>query len=776
MTDARLSARSFDAQYIALSTNRFRDGDSAGTMRQIDCIISSFLDEMNYEIMGDFFLTFRSYIDAPALLEKLLAKYDECAMLTGAAALGKRVRIFVAFRHWVLNYFADDFTLAPDLCTTFADFIYRLGGRGADEITTDARIAKELNKIWERECQTNGLPNPAGPFTPKPDVCELPADGDFLRTRAATPAALATPALQNKSPNRLTRKRNIHRALVDLRKTVTKQTEDTACTADLLFVASTPDMRKVFSPQQGIFSPQVQDACFSPRPRSTDSGRDKQNEALSSCPSSISSYCPTEAAHEVQAVPASILLSSPPPKSLKRMPGGDLKAATLVSDLDVRASVGTFLSRASFRPYLAIWEAAGSSSPCVNNRPVYKADEMEEFVKTMTDLQDDDENDEAPDAAVDTTLNKLEGRTKRQHSDVETGEDTVEGLNITKAVKQKRRGTRYIRFESPLPSDDDSVKPEIPLNDADSFVLPFEDRMAAESKISDFVQQLTAGDDAPTTECIVEALAVPSCNVTSFGSIWLSPMIHRPFVLDHNPAHVAQQLTSLETKVFLELDWLELCSSSWLSSTAEVLDERSWESAINKQVSGLSTIVARFNLSIQWIISEIVLSAVLSTRVQTITQFIDIAQLCRTYNNFTTVVQIVLALQNPIVRRLKRTWRYISSPALKTLRDLETLTMPHNSWSLLRIVQEKQLLSVDSKMVPFLGPYLSELLSLETQRPELAVAPRSMRTAGIVKTLLRMLDRCDLDRFDRDEELLQKCVWIRALDEEEMEVCLSKCS
>ena len=51
-----------------------------------------------------------------------------------------------------------------------------------------------------------------------------------------------------------------------------------------------------------------------------------------------------------------------------------------------------------------------------------------------------------------------------------------------------------------------------------------------------------------------------------------------------------------------------------------------------------------------------------------------------------------------------------------------------------------------------------------------------MRTAGIVKTLLRMLDRCDLDRFDRDEELLQKCVWIRALDEEEMEVCLSKCS
>lgn len=133
----------------------------------------SFLD---YELLSDFFLTFRSYL-APLDLTKMLfarmrwalARHDEIGTVV-------RVRTFVALRHWILNYFVDDFVCEYEMRTTFCLLLNSL----SDEMSAcpkarrvQLKILAELKKCWRRVCAQFwdgpefdvNLP-PAAPITP----------------------------------------------------------------------------------------------------------------------------------------------------------------------------------------------------------------------------------------------------------------------------------------------------------------------------------------------------------------------------------------------------------------------------------------------------------------------------------------------------------------------------------------------------------------------------------------------------------------------------------
>lgn len=112
----------------------------------------SFLD---YELLSDFFLTYRAFL-APVDLVKMLfarmrwalARDDECGMVV-------RVRTFVALRHWILNYFVDDFVCEYDMRTNFCTLLNSL----TDELChppkarrVQLKILAELKKCWRRVC------------------------------------------------------------------------------------------------------------------------------------------------------------------------------------------------------------------------------------------------------------------------------------------------------------------------------------------------------------------------------------------------------------------------------------------------------------------------------------------------------------------------------------------------------------------------------------------------------------------------------------------------
>ncbi|KAK2591483.1 Guanine nucleotide exchange factor lte1 [Conoideocrella luteorostrata] len=110
---------------------------------------------LDYELISDFFLSFRSFLEPSDLLRMLVARLrwaldqdDEIGMIV-------RVRTFVALRHWILNYFVDDFLLEYGLRVTFCNLLNDF----VDELSQDMcsrrvqlKILAELKKCWRRVC------------------------------------------------------------------------------------------------------------------------------------------------------------------------------------------------------------------------------------------------------------------------------------------------------------------------------------------------------------------------------------------------------------------------------------------------------------------------------------------------------------------------------------------------------------------------------------------------------------------------------------------------
>ncbi len=112
----------------------------------------SFLD---YELLSDFFLTFRAFLCPRDLVAYLISRLRWAVDRKDDFGRIVRVRTFVALRHWILNYFVDDFVPAYKLRTYFCELVNSLhdslrtredGGGG------DIKIVGELKKCWRRTC------------------------------------------------------------------------------------------------------------------------------------------------------------------------------------------------------------------------------------------------------------------------------------------------------------------------------------------------------------------------------------------------------------------------------------------------------------------------------------------------------------------------------------------------------------------------------------------------------------------------------------------------
>jgi hypothetical protein len=112
----------------------------------------SFLD---YELLSDFFLTFRAFLCAKDLVAYLISRLRWAVERQDDFGRIVRVRTFVALRHWILNYFVDDFVPGFKLRTYFCDLVnslYRDLKNRKDGGGGDVKIVGELKKCWKRTC------------------------------------------------------------------------------------------------------------------------------------------------------------------------------------------------------------------------------------------------------------------------------------------------------------------------------------------------------------------------------------------------------------------------------------------------------------------------------------------------------------------------------------------------------------------------------------------------------------------------------------------------
>lgn len=287
---------------------------------------------------------------------------------------------------------------------------------------------------------------------------------------------------------------------------------------------------------------------------------------------------------------------------------------------------------------------------------------------------------------------------------------------------------------------------------------------------------------------------------------------HVSFVLSYDSKSLAEHFTMIEKDMLQDIDWKELIELNWNKDLTPV---NSWlEIIVNDnyytQNKGVNLVIARFNLMVNWIISEILLTKAESERIAIMSRFIHVAHHSQILQNFSTLMQIILALTSEKISKLKETWKKLPPGDLLTLKNLEELTSPLKNFINIRLCTNQVRPSLGC--VPFVGLYLSDLI-FNAERPKFvkrqqksfdpparggaaSSSDRSLTigdsTTGldadaeleklinfsrfrtsvhIVKSLSQSIEWSRNYDFPVDEELLRKCLYVKSLDEEEMNYC-----
>lgn len=111
---------------------------------------------LDYQLLSNFFLTYRSFMSPSTLLSYLAARL-RWALFSPDHGRIVRVRAFVAIRHWILNYFLDDFEPDIHLRSQFCELINALTHdlhcrHGKNFDYGDLQVIGELKKAWTRTC------------------------------------------------------------------------------------------------------------------------------------------------------------------------------------------------------------------------------------------------------------------------------------------------------------------------------------------------------------------------------------------------------------------------------------------------------------------------------------------------------------------------------------------------------------------------------------------------------------------------------------------------
>ncbi|KAK9319406.1 ras guanine nucleotide exchange factor domain-containing protein [Lipomyces orientalis] len=296
-------------------------------------------------------------------------------------------------------------------------------------------------------------------------------------------------------------------------------------------------------------------------------------------------------------------------------------------------------------------------------------------------------------------------------------------------------------------------------------------------------------------------------SVASDVSSSVSLSIHLPFILKYRAIDLAEQLTIIDRDALAEVDWKELIELRWKQNVAPVQD---WLSLLTvKDVRGVELIISRFNLMTSWVTSEIMLTRGLEERVRTIVKFIHVAAHTRELQNYSTFMQLTLALASTTVQRLQTTWENVPSEDIALFQSLEQLASPLKNFRNLREAMDKS--DVSKGCVPFIGLYLSDL-TFNAERPALVkqkqardslysseedsddesdvFSPshrniytsnvsklinleRFRTSASIIKKLLYFVNsaRAYSDRLRTDPEIVSRCLYISCLDDDEIQEC-----
>ncbi|SCU82102.1 LAFA_0C09076g1_1 [Lachancea sp. 'fantastica'] len=345
---------------------------------------------------------------------------------------------------------------------------------------------------------------------------------------------------------------------------------------------------------------------------------------------------------------------------------------------------------------------------------------------------------------VNVALMKLEGTFASNQSKNENQETSAEELTQRRLSVLRANDRNSFLIERRR-----QVKSEIPMTPHSKSQNGNTNQKATESQIRELLSSYTLQDSR--------------LDVTNAAQ-------HVPFILMYDSKSIAEQLTLVEREILSEIDWKELLD---LKVSRNFSSVTSWLQLLlqNVNLSGIDLAIARFNLTVDWVISEIVLTTDNKLRRNTIQRFIHVADHCRSYQNYNTLMEIVLGLSSLVVQSFRDAWRLIEPGDVliwETLKNIPSLEKNYqNVRGLLNDIDPLK------GCIPFIVVYLSDL-TLNSEKNNWIVANEVLNYSKFqtnVQIVKNFIQRAQWSKFydiQTNDELLSKCVYISCLSQAEI--------
>ncbi|KAK4049988.1 Guanine nucleotide exchange factor lte1 [Microbotryomycetes sp. JL201] len=360
----------------------------------------------------------------------------------------------------------------------------------------------------------------------------------------------------------------------------------------------------------------------------------------------------------------------------------------------------------------------------VDDEEGYSPARAAEIVPGFT-LEGLDDSDDEDSGGIEAALKRLEGIV----------DDTKEKEKARRVEQQMQKSAALLMQSKEEPKEStprESLRPSVISSDAPKMQsLVAEDRAATSSVEPESVPPTAMEPDAVlvntapptlpstlTTTVKKPLMHEPSVSKLFAGALpnplrtsrllpavtgAASAPLHKSFILHCRTEVLAQQLCLIERDLFRTIKWQELTSSAWKRTSESCTKVVDWESYVKDRRrrllqakksktedqhvdTAIQSMIARFNLTANWVASEIVLTLNLEDRVVVLAKFIRLAFKCYCQSNFQTLTGVMAGLQLPEVERLRKTWSRLPSWEMRKFRGLQTFVSHEKQFKHLRDV------------------------------------------------------------------------------------------
>lgn len=170
-------------------------------------------------------------------------------------------------------------------------------------------------------------------------------------------------------------------------------------------------------------------------------------------------------------------------------------------------------------------------------------------------------------------------------------------------------------------------------------------------------------------------------------------------VFDMDPLEIARQITILESEIFRSIRCKEFHKVAWAKRNASDI------------APNLTELINLSNRISNWIVTEILKTKTYEDMAELITKFIKVAQHCMSFHNYSGVMEVVNALSNPAINKLKGAQALIPHKNKDSFEHLSSVISPLGHYKNYRVAFSQR--PNNHPCLPILVATLSDLNGYE---------------------------------------------------------------